>query len=75
MTIIITIIIMIMLIQVLKGILQDQAHIFQDTYLESSQIHLLTIMYRFEHKNYDIHLNFLLQNPYILFFRAYNLHQ
>ena len=66
---------MIMLIQVLKEILQDQAHIFQDTYFESSQTHLLTIMYCFEHKNYDIHLNFLFQNPYKLFFRAYNLHQ
>ena len=38
-----------MLIQELKEILQDQAHIFQDTYLESSQMHQVTILYHFEH--------------------------
>ena len=37
---------MLMLSQDLKGILQDQAHIFQETYFESSQIHQLTITYR-----------------------------
>ena len=61
-----------MLIQVLKKILQDQVHIFQDT---SSQIHQLTIMYRFEHTNYDILLNFLFQNLHKLFLRVHNLHQ
>ena len=38
-----------------------QAHIFQDTYFESSQIHQLTIMYHFEHTNHDILLNLLFQ--------------
>ena len=47
-----------MLIQELKGILQDHAHIFQVTYFESSQIHLLTIMYCLEHANHDIFLGF-----------------
>ena len=37
-----------MLIQELKEILLNQAHIFQYTYFESSQIHLLTIVNRFE---------------------------
>ena len=41
---------------------QSQVYIFQGTYFESSQIHLLTIMYHFEHKNHDILLNFLFQN-------------
>ena len=57
-----------MLIQELKEILQDlagfcrilQAHIFQDTHFESSQIHSLTMMYRFEHTNHDILLTFLI---------------
>ena len=40
---------------------QDQVHIFQDTYFESSQIHQLTIMYRIEHTNHDIPLIFLFQ--------------
>ena len=35
-------------IQDRQEILQGQAHIFQDTYFESSQMHQLTIMYRFE---------------------------
>ena len=38
---------------------QNQTHIFQDTYLESFQIHHLTIVYRFEHINDDNLLNFL----------------
>ena len=63
-----------MLIQELKEILKDQAHIFQDTYFENSQIHQLTMMYRFEHKSHDILLNFLFQNLYSLFLRACNLH-
>ena len=32
------------------------------------QIHLVTIMYRFEHTNHDILLNFLFQNLYKLLF-------
>ena len=54
-----------MLIQELKGILQDQAQIFQDTNFESSKIHLLTIMYRIEHKNHDILLNFFINSFYV----------
>ena len=64
-----------MLIQKLKEIMQDQAHIFQDTYFETSQIHQLTIMYHFEHTNHDIILQFLFQNLYKIFWRARNLHQ
>ena len=64
-----------MLIQQLKEILQDQAHIFQGTYFKGYQIHQLTIMYRFEHTNHDIILNFLFQSLYKLFLRARNLHQ
>ena len=37
---------------------QDQVHTFQKGYFESSQIHQLTIMYRFERTNHGIHLNF-----------------
>ena len=48
-----------MLIQELKENLQDQAHIFQDTYIQSSQIFELTKMYCFKHANHDILLNFL----------------
>ena len=47
-----------MLIKELKEILQDQAHIFKDTYFEISQIHLITLMYGFKHINHDILLNF-----------------
>ena len=54
-----------MLILVWKENEQNQAHIFQDTYFESSQIHESTIMYRFEPRNHDI-LNFLIQNLYKL---------
>ena len=64
-----------MLIKELKEIMQDQAHIFQDTYFETSQIHQLTIMYHFEHTNHDIILHFLFQNLYKIFWRARNLHQ
>ena len=46
-----------MLINVPEQNEQDQAHIFQDTYFESCQIHLLTIMYGFEHTNHGIFLN------------------
>ena len=41
---------------------EDQAHIYQDTYFESSQIHQLTIMYHFEHINHDNPLNFLFKS-------------
>ena len=47
---------------------------FQRTYFKSSQIYLLTIMDRFEHKNHDILLNVLFLNLYKLFLRARNLH-
>ena len=63
-----------MLIKELKKILQDQVHINYDTYLESSQIHQLTIMYCFE-RNHDILLNFIFQILYRLLLRAHNLHQ
>ena len=64
-----------MLILQLKEILQDQAYLYQDTYFKSPQIHLLTIMYRFEHTNHNILLNFLFQNLYKFFLRGRNLHQ
>ena len=47
-----------MVIQELKKILEGQAYIFQETYFESPQIHLLTTMYCFEHTNHDILLIF-----------------
>ena len=37
-----------MLIQELTDILQDETHIFQDTYFESSQIRLLILVHLFE---------------------------
>ena len=52
-----------MLMQNLQDILEDQGHIFQVTYLKSSQIHLLTIMCHFEYTNHDILLHFLNKNP------------
>ena len=64
-----------MLIQELKENLQDQTHIFQDTYIQSSQIFELTKMYCFKHANHDILLNFLFQNLYKLFLHARNLHR
>ena len=41
--------------------IQGEVHIFQDTYFESSKIHLLTItiMYHFQYANRNILLNFL----------------
>ena len=48
-----------MLILVQKENEQDQAHIFQETYFKSFQIHQLTIMYHFEHINHDNPLNVL----------------
>ena len=47
-----------MLILVQKENEEDQIHIFQDAYFGSSQIHQLTIMYRFEHANHHIQLIF-----------------
>ena len=35
-------------------LIKDQAHIFQDTYFESSQILQLTIMHSFEHTSQDV---------------------
>ena len=64
-----------MLIQELKEILQDQAHIFLDQYFERSQIHQLTIMYHFEYTIPNILLNFSVQNLYKLFLSVRNLHQ
>ena len=46
-------------------LVQDWVHIFQDTYFESSQIHQLKIMYCFEHKNHEIHLNFLFKKCHL----------
>ena len=64
-----------MLIHELKEMLQDQAHPFQDTYLENSQICLLKIMYHFKNTNHDILLNFLFQNIQKLFLSMRNLQQ
>ena len=50
-----------MLIQELKEILQDQAHIFQDAYFESSQIHQLMIIYCSEHTNNEFFISKSLQ--------------
>ena len=38
---------------------QDQAHIFQDTYFKSFEIHQLTRMYCFAHINHDNPINLL----------------
>ena len=56
-----------MLILVQKENEEDQAHIFQETYFKSFQIHQLTIMYHFEHINHDNPLNVLFSNLYKLF--------
>ena len=40
------------------GTVRKQAGLFQGTYFESSQIHQLTIMYRFEQRNHYILLHF-----------------
>ena len=53
--------------QVVKDNEQNQAHIFQGTYFESSQIHQLTIMYCFEHTDHDIHLKFYFKSFQTLF--------
>ena len=39
-----------MLIQALK----ENELIYQDTYLESSHIHQLTVLFCFEHRNHDV---------------------
>ena len=62
-----------MLIQELE--LEDRAHVFQETYLESFGIHLLTKMYCFKHRNHDIVLSSLFQNIYKLFLGTRNLNQ
>ena len=51
-----------MLILVQKENEEDQIHVFQDAYFGSSQIHQLTIMYRFEHANHHIQLIFFFLN-------------
>ena len=62
-------------IQEMKEILQDQGHIFQETYFKSSQIYQLTLMYCFEHTNNDILLNLLFQNLYKVIVLVRNLNQ
>ena len=62
-------------IQEMKEILQDQGHIFQEIYFESSQIYQLTLMYCFEHTNNEILLNLLFQNLYKVIVLVDNLHQ
>ena len=57
-----------MLILMRKDNEQDQAHIFQDTYFESFQIHQLTVVYHFEHIMHDNLLNFLFQMTLKIFF-------
>ena len=64
-----------MLTLVLKENEQSQAHIFQDTDVESSQIHQVTMMYYFEYKNQNVLLNILFQNFDKNFLPARNLHQ
>ena len=54
---------------------QGQAHIFQDTYFESSEIHQLAIMYHFELTNHDIILTFLVRDPYKFFLGSWNQRQ
>ena len=60
---------MLILVQLKNG--QDQVHLFQDTYFESSKRHQLTIMYPFEHINHDILQHFLFQHLYKLFLCAH----
>ena len=62
-----------MLILVEKENEQVQAQ--NGTYLESSQIHHLTVMYCFEHTDHDNLQKILFQNLYKLFLHAFNLHQ
>ena len=38
---------------------QGRVHISENTYFQTSRIHQLTIMYHFEHTNYDTLLDFL----------------
>ena len=54
---------------------QEQPHIFQNTYFKSFQIHQLAKLYRFEHTNHGIYVNFVFQNIYKLFSHACNLPQ
>ena len=61
-----------MLILVQRENEQYQAHLLQDMFQKQYQ---LAIKYHFEDTNYGIHLNFLFQNLYKLFFGESNLHQ
>ena len=53
---------------------QGRVYIFQDTLLESFQIHQLALMYGFEGRNRCIHSGLLLQILSKLLFRACSLH-
>ena len=59
-----------MLIQELKEHELGQAHMFQEKYFKSSQIHQLTIMFQLKHTSYDILESVLFQNLYGLFMRV-----
>ena len=50
---------MLVQVEVLKEVLQDHVHIFQNTYFKNSQIHQPTTIYRFEHINQNILLIFV----------------
>ena len=52
----------------------DETHIFQYTCYENFQTHLQIIMYQFERKKHDIHLDFLFQSFSILILHIYNQH-
>ena len=64
-----------MLIQELRENERHHVHIFYDTYIKSSQIHQLAIMYHIEDTSHDMLQHFLFQNLYKLFFHACNLDQ
>ena len=59
-----------MLILVLIKNELNQAHIVQYICLESFQIHLQVIIYHFERTSPNVHLHFLFQNFFILFFSS-----
>ena len=50
---------MLVQVEVLKEVLQDHVHIFQNTYFKNSQIHQPTTIYCFEHINQNILLIFV----------------
>ena len=64
-----------MLIRVQAQNIQDQAHIYPDTYFLSFQIHLQAIMYHFKHSNYGIYRDFFFQIHPIFFGCAHNPHR